>query len=191
MDRVGRIRQSHRQPGRWRQCDSLPPHGDRRRCRPGPIHPGRFDTQLVTPADHDRFDQPGTERSRCPGPQGLSRDYERDLFRYSGRVFARWTMRSWPTGHRGARSTESLGPARLPESVWSSRGPRISGRPHMHFPYSGRLGIIDQTVRIRTQSTGAYRQGLPRPSTIYAQVRAASGYASPAKARMPAQLGQI
>jgi len=96
------------------------------------------------PADHDRFDQPGTERSRCPGPQGLSRNYERNLFRCSGRVFARWTMRSWPTGHRGARSTESLGPARLPESVWNSRGPRISGRPHMHFPYSGRLGIIDQ-----------------------------------------------
>ena len=29
------------------------------------IHPGRFETELVTPADHDRFDQPDICRF-CP-----------------------------------------------------------------------------------------------------------------------------
>jgi len=47
-DRVGGIRQPHLEHGRERQRDPLPPHGDRGRCRPGPIHPGRFETQLVT-----------------------------------------------------------------------------------------------------------------------------------------------
>jgi len=49
----------------------------------------------------------------------------------------------------------------LPDSVCGNRGPRISGRPHMHFPYSGLLGIIDQRYVYRTWSTAVGGRGLP------------------------------
>jgi hypothetical protein len=62
-------------------------------------------------ADPELAARPGVataapDRRHCPVRQ-VSRNCERNLFRYSGRVFARRTLRSWPTGHRGARSTES------------------------------------------------------------------------------------